>query len=632
MRKYLIINNIFIISDFFQYSHLILQKNKGMKRNLIVLFSFFLSFFQVQATQHQISAGNFYYSPNNIVINVGDTVNWINDGGYHNVNFDISTITGLSFNNPVAFTSQPTVANFLYSYVFNIPGIYQYDCSVGIHANNGMTGSIIVLSQNIDCNGIANGSALLDDCGVCHQAYLYNFISHTVSFLDDTVGVIPAWNQILVLPDNPSNPYWNSSCIDCNGIVNGSSIIDSCGVCQQSYIYNYVTHSVLYLDDTNNLVLGPTEILVMPSDSSNPNWNSSCVVGCTDSTSLNFDPLAIVDDGSCIPIIYGCTDINALNFYSGATLDDGSCIYPSVCTTPTPTGFYVSEVIHNRVRVHWDNMTSSICLPKQYRIQYREVGQTAWSQKNAQDAGLCNFGLSTTSKRITNLSPNTTYEWRMKAWYCNTTGASIWSAIQTFTTAPECPNVINFSVTTPLTTRAVFTWDTTGSYSFARIKLRIDSISNPTGTDWISAGGFGVNYPTLTRNKNGLTPGQTYRGQARTWCDPSGGMYKSISWTPLIFWTQPTSIRVDGGTAINNLDVYPNPSRDIFNVKFTSEDIQDLEVRIINVIGEVVYTENLEEFVGEYTKQVDLATYTKGVYFLEIRTSIGLINKKLILQ
>jgi hypothetical protein len=67
-------------------------------------------------------------------------------------------------------------------------------------------------------------------------------------------------------------------------------------------------------------------------------------------------------------------------------------------------------------------------------------------------------------------------------------------------------------------------------------------------------------------------------------------------------------------------------------VSFTSEDVQDLDVRIINVIGEVVYTENLNKFVGEYTKQVDLANYTKGIYFLEITTDNGVINKKLILQ
>ena len=64
----------------------------------------------------------------------------------------------------------------------------------------------------------------------------------------------------------------------------------------------------------------------------------------------------------------------------------------------------------------------------------------------------------------------------------------------------------------------------------------------------------------------------------------------------------PGSVRLDGGVSIDNLDVYPNPSRDIFNVSFTSEDAQDLEVRVINVVGEVVYTENLMNFTGEFTK------------------------------
>ena len=67
-------------------------------------------------------------------------------------------------------------------------------------------------------------------------------------------------------------------------------------------------------------------------------------------------------------------------------------------------------------------------------------------------------------------------------------------------------------------------------------------------------------------------------------------------------------------------------------MSFTSEDAQDLEVRVINVVGEVIYTESLQQFIGEYTKQVDLATYTKGVYFLEITTENGVVNKKLILK
>ena len=140
-------------------------------------------------------------------------------------------------------------------------------------------------------------------------------------------------------------------------------------------------------------------------------------------------------------------------------------------------------------------------------------------------------------------------------------------------------------------------------------------------------------YYSLRTEELDLSPGTSYRGlSSRTWCDPNGGAYKSPTWTSLLFWTMPTVVRLEGGTTINNLDVYPNPSRDIFNVTFTSEDAQDLEVRVINVVGEVVYTENLDQFIGEYSKQVDLATYTKGVYFLEITTNNGVINKKLILQ
>ena len=44
--------------------------------------------------------------------------------------------------------------------------------------------------------------------------------------------------------------------------------------------------------------------------------------------------------------------------------------------------------------------------------------------------------------------------------------------------------------------------------------------------------------------------------------------------------TQPTN-RLEGGTAITNLDVYPNPSRDVFNVAFTSEDVQDLRLEYL---------------------------------------------------
>ncbi|MBC8266734.1 MAG: T9SS type A sorting domain-containing protein, partial [Flavobacteriales bacterium] len=133
--------------------------------------------------------------------------------------------------------------------------------------------------------------------------------------------------------------------------------------------------------------------------------------------------------------------------------------------------------------------------------------------------------------------------------------------------------------------------------------------------------------------KNGLTPGTSYRASSRTWCNPAGGRYKASAWTPFIFWTQPTTIRLEGGnTAITNLDVYPNPSRDIFNVTFETLEKQDLEISIVNLLGEVILRDKKTEFLGEYTKEFDLNTYPKGVYLLEIETNDDVVNKKLILQ
>ena len=265
------------------------------KINLILAAVLFLST-NINATNHYINAGNYYYAPALININTGDTVTWINDGGYHNVNFNFSSITGNSFNNPTSFISAPTTASNLYTYVFNIPGYYQYDCSVGSHANNGMTASITVNNTiNTDCNGIVNGTSILDDCGECQQAYIYNFITHTATLLNDTFNIITSWNEFLVMPDDPQSPYWNSFCIDCNGIVNGTSIIDDCGECQQAYLYNFVTHAVILLDDTNDITIPDNNMIVMPNDPQNSYLNSSCVDcnGIVNGTSI------IDDCGEC---------------------------------------------------------------------------------------------------------------------------------------------------------------------------------------------------------------------------------------------------------------------------------------------------------------------------------------------
>ena len=315
------------------------------------------------------------------------------------------------------------------------------------------------------------------------------------------------------------------------------------------------------------------------------------------------------------------------------TLPSSSCNFVT-CPSYKPTGLYVNNIVDIKATINWDNMNDSACMVLKYYVRYRVVNPNGtygnWITKSAGVGnGLCNFGLNTTSKILQNLTASTTYQFRMKAFYCGGTSSNYSPPVQ-FTTADVCPDMTNLTTTTfnGNQSKVRFNWDTTGVYTFARILLRVDV----PGSNWQTAGGFGVYYPTLFVNKFGLTPGQSYRAQGRTFCDSNITAYRSPTWTAPIFWTQPGSIKLEGGTAINNLDVYPNPSRDVFNISFNSDKRQDLSIRILNVVGAEVYREDRQEFIGEYIKQISLDNYGKGIYFLEIETSTGVVNKKLILQ
>ena len=59
---------------------------------------------------------------------------------------------------------------------------------------------------------------------------------------------------------------------------------------------------------------------------SDPHIIAPIFEGCTDLLALNYNPNAILDNGSCIDVIEGCTDASMLNYNAIANIDDGSCI------------------------------------------------------------------------------------------------------------------------------------------------------------------------------------------------------------------------------------------------------------------------------------------------------------------
>ena len=122
-----------------------------MKRTIFTLLTFCATLATLAAQDHIISLSGIAFTPNNLTINMGETVQWNNMGGTHNVNGSVATFS----NNPEGFFSgNAAAAPWSFSHTFNVPGVYQYRCDP--HFSLGMTGVITV-------NAAATGDVVITE-------------------------------------------------------------------------------------------------------------------------------------------------------------------------------------------------------------------------------------------------------------------------------------------------------------------------------------------------------------------------------------------------------------------------------------------------------------------------------------
>ena len=95
-----------------------------------------------------VEAQSFSYTPSDLEIESGQTVVWVNVDGFHDVNGAESTL-GDMWNNPESFSFGAVNGSAegvcIGSHTFTVEGTYNYDCSIGSHAANGMVATITVV-------------------------------------------------------------------------------------------------------------------------------------------------------------------------------------------------------------------------------------------------------------------------------------------------------------------------------------------------------------------------------------------------------------------------------------------------------------------------------------------------------
>ncbi|MBN4051336.1 T9SS type A sorting domain-containing protein [bacterium AH-315-M05] len=99
-----------------------------------------------------------------------------------------------------------------------------------------------------------------------------------------------------------------------------------------------------------------------------------------------------------------------------------------------------------------------------------------------------------------------------------------------------------------------------------------------------------------------------------------------------------TSLTVYVCTGVENLDfinsfkIYPNPNAGEFTLEINIIQTVSLELKIVNSLGQELFTEELKQFKGPYEKQLDLNEFPAGIYTLQLLSEKGVINKKIVIE
>ena len=240
-----------------------------------------------------------------------------------------------------------------------------------------------------------------------------------------------------------------------------------------------------------------------------------------------------------------------------------------------------------------------------------------------------------------NFTPNTDYEWHTKAWCTGNVDAdgnsdpqyhSGWGEFSAFTTQDPCDKLpVNLStqgIVQSISNILTMSWDTPISGQPHHYFLELNNETSGQTWQWNNIPGS-----SNIKSKYNLTEG-VYSWRIRGACGENG-----TSWaTPFTGYEHYTlgGVRLandsQSNSQLTNISVYPNPSKGEFNINFNLESRQDIYLTITNYLGEVVFTEELKNQEGQYSKTIDLGNKANGIYMLNITTNNQNINQKIVIQ
>ena len=84
-------------------------------------------------------------------------------------------------------------------------------------------------------------------------------------------------------------------------------------------------------------------------------------------------------------------------------------------------------------------------------------------------------------------------------------------------------------------------------------------------------------------------------------------------------------------SASDHLQIYPNPNTGQFTLEMDLQEETKLNIKFYHFTGQLIYSEVIGNVIGNYTQQIDLNGYSKGVYFVQISIDNSILTRKVVL-
>lgn len=167
---------------------------------------------------------------------------------------------------------------------------------------------------------------------------------------------------------------------------------------------------------------------------------------------------------------------------------------------------------------------------------------------------------------------------------------------------------------------------------------RVPVVAGTSVTPVITLNGSTFSSSVATGNQWYLNSSPIPGAVNQTYAATDNGIYKSVVTSALGCQSNSNEITF-GVTGIPNIDpseiglkVMPNPNDGRFMLDFTVSKKADLDITVINAIGQKVYNSRTPGFIGRFAQTVEVGKLAPGVYLLQVQHDHKSYLKKMIVR